>query len=552
MPTTKKFLDEAGLIQLLQEIESLDETNIKDMYWSTDNADTYPTIVFKVGDDNGSPHSIKKFTFKGDVTTPAPSNATTRSITLTIGNVDKTITYYDTTGAAGITYTNATDSGQPNTATNVKVALDRVITKLASIIGTDEKVKQTAQTGSTALPILTATSGTPTSGAAAEAGYDTDFKFTPSSNTLIVKEATSSASGVTITPSSIKVGTTATNGAVELTSSQLKVGSGTLTSTAYSGKATQTETDLNTVATGKGSDMVAYSSNDSVKDALDDIYSQIGSGGGGNSLTSRVEALENGENLIEGTNVTLTKDTTNHTVTINAVDEKVTQTSDTSTTTYLPLILANATNPTSPGGTKYNSGLQYKPSNNELKVETTTSNGGLTRVNTVQISNGVVTMSGTGNTSVSISTSGFTGNSASATKAYGDSDTIRNTYATKEELNTLTNKWTGQFVVLRASGDTSTQWTALRRIIAAQADPEVSYGTDADYDLFDSGYIYLISTSSESEGNVFDEYIKVIVGDNQDFMERIGTTDAGVDVVTIPATGANSVASMFAQYVTNA
>lgn len=165
MPTQKKFLDQDGLIQLLQEIESLDETNIKDVYWSTDNADTYPTIVFKVGDDNGSAHTIKKFTFKGDTTSPAPSNTTTRSITLTIGGVDKTISYYDTTASNGITYTNATDSNAPASATNVKTALDRVITKLASII-----------------------------------------------------------------------------------------------------------TDLNTVATGKGADMVAYTSNDSVKDALDDIY----------------------------------------------------------------------------------------------------------------------------------------------------------------------------------------------------------------------------------------------------------------------------------------
>lgn len=283
MPTQKKFLDQDGLIQLLQEIESLDETNIKDFYWSTDNADTYPTVVFKIGDDNGSPHATQKITFKGDIVNPAPANATTRSITLTINNVDKTITYYDTTGSAGITYTNATDTGDPTTATNVKVALDRVINKLNSMVGTDEKVKQTAQTGSTALPILTAVSGTPTSGTNAEAGYDTDFKFTPSSNTLIVKAATSSASGVTITPSSIKVGTTATNGAAELTPSQLKVGSGTLTSTAYSGKATQTETDLAVHSgTNDGATKVGYSSSETgytgvttVDAALDQLITDV-------------------------------------------------------------------------------------------------------------------------------------------------------------------------------------------------------------------------------------------------------------------------------------
>ena len=102
MPTQKKFLDQAGLIQLLQEIESLDETNIKDVYWSTDNADSYPTAVFKVGDDNGSPHTIKKITFKGDVTTPVPSGTVARTMTITIGGVDKTITYYDSTTASSL------------------------------------------------------------------------------------------------------------------------------------------------------------------------------------------------------------------------------------------------------------------------------------------------------------------------------------------------------------------------------------------------------------------------------------------------------------------
>ena len=742
MPTEKRFLDQNGLIQLLQEIESLDETNIKDFYWSTDNADTYPTVVFKIGDDNGSPHTTQKITFKGDIVSPAPANATTRSITLTINNVDKTITYYDTTGSAGITYTNATDTGDPTAATNVKVALDRVINKLNSMVGTDEKVKQTAQTGSTALPILTAVSGTPSSGANAEAGYDTDFKFTPSSNTLIVKAATSSASGVTITPSSIKVGTTASNGAAELTPIQLKVGSGTLTSTAYSGKATQTETDLAVHSgTNDGATKVGYSSSETgytgvttvdaaldqlitdVKNAQDtkeilvltgneygslmlgsnlspatyqdtcqkvadaiaqfntpifapdlmglwlldavDMYDDSGNctefsltlrrgtesstlaqyihakkvngtwvkqddqkiavSGDNRSLAGYVSegmlntalsekvdtmvvnveasasdlnhitidsidktfaeidaAIQAGKTVIArveftgningtmilsnatattssimfegsfllfgiwsvmlfitasnntsldvhqlqleldssnaGDNISIATDASTEDIKISALDEKVNQTATTADSD-IPMLLANGTIPSN-GGAQYDADLKYNPSTNTLKLGT----GTLTATN-------------------------YSGTSAKAT-ADGSGNNIVNTYATKSALDALTQKWTGQFVVLKSTGDTAEKYTALNNILAAIAAGQTPAA--ADLAKLDLGYIYLLENGSGT--NVYDEYIKVAKGTSPEtyFVEKIGTTDAGVDVVSIPATGANSVASMFAQYVKNA
>lgn len=429
MPLQKKFLDQNGLIQLLQEIESLDKTNIKDVYWSTDNADTYPTIVFKVGDDNGSPHSIKKFTFKGDTTSPVPTNATAKSIILTIGGTDKTITYYDTTNSAGITYTNATDSNQPNTATDVKTALDRVITKLSGII-----------------------------------------------------------------------------------------------------------TDLNTVATGKGADMVAYSSNDSVKDALDDIYLQIGSGNG-NSLTSRIEALEDGDNLIQGTNVTLTKDTTNHTVTIAASDQKVAQTEDTSTTANIPLLLASGSTPTT-AGAKYYPALSFRPSTGALVVSKVGPGGSLS-TNNVTISEGEISLADgikTATISLQNNVFQFSGNSATATNATNDGsgNNIVNTYATKAALNELTNKWTGQFKIATAA--------------------EAAAIGQGDASSLELGYIYLVLDTGASSPNVYDEYIKVALGTSPETysVEKIGTTDAGVDVISIPATGSNSVASLFETYVLNA
>lgn len=438
MPTQKKFLDQDGLIQLLQEIESLDETNIKDVYWSTDNADTYPTIVFKVGDDNGSAHTIKKFTFKGDITSPAPSNTTTRSITLTIGGVDKTISYYDTTASNGITYTNATDSNAPAQATNVKTALDRVITKLASII-----------------------------------------------------------------------------------------------------------TDLNTVATGKGADMVAYSSGNSVKDALDDIYSQIGSGGGGNSLTSRVEALEGdvedlqeGSNLVQGSNITITPDTTNHTVTIAAADPTVAFTNDTTTDADLPVILGNAATPTSPGGVKYtkgtSNGVSFNPKDHLLKVSSQHSinDGAAVTSTTIVIGDEGITI--TGGTLQNQQTSklthtSFSGTAAKAT-ADGSGNNIVNTYATKAALEALTNQLTGSF-----------------QIVSTLPTADGTHG----------GIIYLIKDQEygDTNNNIFKEYVEVNDGTTANpswKFELLGTTDAGVDVVSIPATGSNSVASLFAQYVTNA
>lgn len=116
----------------------------------------------------------------------------------------------------------------------------------AAIKAAAKTVRQTSQSGNTALPILTTASGSPTSGNNAEVGYDTDLKFTPSSNTLAI-------------------------------------GTGTLTATAYSGKATATETALNSTGSGKGADMVKYDSettyaNGSVGAAIKNLQGAVGGG----------------------------------------------------------------------------------------------------------------------------------------------------------------------------------------------------------------------------------------------------------------------------------
>jgi len=403
------------------------------------------------------------------------------------------------------------------------------------------------------LPILTAVSATPTSGNSAEAGYDTAMTFNPRDDALTITGGTTTSSSKTIiTPGKVDVqkeaGGITTKVSVDdmhITFNQGNTEVGSVNPVSYTGKATGTENSLASTASGsEGAKMVGYTTNTTVKDAIDDIYATIGGDGdGGDSIIERVSALEDGENLIQGTNVTLTKDTTNHTVTIAAADEKVSQSSDTSSTLAIPLLLASGSTPTSPAGAKFNPKLSFKPSTNELKL-------GSSAIGVeMSFKEGEITFSSSVN-SATINATNYSGTAAQAT-ADGSGNNIVNTYATKAALEELSQKWTGQFMVLKNSGDTQEMYAAMTRIIAAIKGGEEP--ATADMALFDLGYIYLYPNTVVAEDNVFDEYIKVSERNGADYtMEKIGTTDAGVDVVTIPATGTNSVHSYFVQYVINA
>lgn len=537
MPTQKKFLDQTGLIQLLQQIEGLDKTNVKDLYWSTDNADVNPTVVFKVGDDNGSPHSLKKLTFKGETGTQ-PAGATARTLTITIGGVDKTITYYDTDNSTGLSYSYTSDSTDLTTATTVKAALDRAITALVNLDPDDEKVKQTLQTGNTTLPILTAVKATPTSGDSAEAGYDTALTFNPSTDTLKINGA---KNNVEVSPTSVRVvsenqGSTHTlllqPTTIAFSGDNLDE-YGSINAQTYTGRATQTEQDLASTTSGsEGATMVGYASNTTVKDALDDIYETIG-GGGGSSLTDRVEALETGkqDKLTAGSNISFSGNT------INAVDEKVKQSRDTSDTAY-PMLLAGTTDPNgSAKNAKYTPFITANPNDKAIEIQgaasaqnpiektTITSTGITLHMNEAspQIGASVVSKTGT------LTATNYSGTSAQAT-ADGNGNNIVNTYATKAALEALTNQLTSSF-----------------QIVTTLPTADGTHG----------GIIYLIKDQEYGDvnSNIFKEYIEVNDGTTASpswKFELLGTTDAGVDVVTIPATGSNSVASLFATYVTNA
>lgn len=675
MPTQKKFLDEAGLIQLLQEIEGLDEGNIKDIYWSTDNADTYPTVVYKVGDKNGSPKTTKKITFKGDIGT-APTGATSRNLTITVGGTDKTITYYDTlntdekvkqtkdttgTTALPIVFTNTSD---PN-GTSAQVKYDTALTykpstdelkatsgsnvttiKPTEINITDgtNSVSLTASgySGPISLPAgskpsmtytksngnITVTIGGQTSTAVslaqadasnygvvkvdsslstsstnpvqnkiAKAGIDAAAKTVrqteKTDNTeynVMVALGTSNSpiaeagytSNVHINPNganrSLTVATT-TGTASEPQSTNVVIEKGGITfgnsdsspridATNYDGRALETEkvllyNTLNTDEKHDGARLVGYYDKEqtletTVGDALDDLYDQIGgSGGGGTSLNDRVDALEKGKadksaavGNITGTtggNETANFSMVNGTSkTFVYKNDKVAYTSDTTTNGNLPVVLGNGATPTTPGGVKYNTAVTFNPNTKTLEVQDGTSSMsiGPTTLNSISGtgssrkevaigSTGIIFLTTAGTQVGKITNNGttvtFTGTSAKSISD-GDGNNIVNTYATKTALEALTQQLTGSF-----------------QIVTTLPTADGTHG----------GIIYLIKDQEygDTNSNIFKEYIEVndstTSTPNWKF-ELLGTTDAGVDVVTIPATGNNSVHTLFAQYVLNA
>lgn len=281
--SNKKFLDEAGLVKLIglikRGISQATATTVQTVgIASEEDTSHYANINIvpnhpRTGNYVTTDGSPKQFTYYDTHYDVAKPNVNDNGVL--VQGLDGLMSRADKTKldgiAAGATRT-IVDSAMSTTSTNP--VQNKVVD--SAIKAAAKTVRQTSQTGSTALPLLVSAQSSPTSGNNYEAGYDADLKFTPNSNTLIVKAATSSASGVTITPTSIKVGTTAAGGAVEMTPTQVNVGTGTLTSTAYSGKATQTETDLANSATGKGASMVAYDATHTVADKIATLDTAIG------------------------------------------------------------------------------------------------------------------------------------------------------------------------------------------------------------------------------------------------------------------------------------
>lgn len=563
MATTKKYLDEDGLVQ-------------------------YTSKVKKAINDASYTHGVTDI--EGTPAASAPTIASTVNATnnARIGNFTAngsadTFTYYDTT------YGDASTSKAGLMSSADKTKLNGIATGAEVNVQSDwnqstttaddfiknkpavNKVKQTQEAGTTALPILMSHNATPTSGSDYEAGYDSSLTFKPSTNELIIggsgKLTVTDGNGLTttISPGGITLPGTAAptiqTSSEPTTSATQKVtitvggqtSSPLVISPAESGKygvvkvdtalsttstnpvtnaavtnslnAKANSGDLNNVSSGQeGARLIGYAMDSemediTVKDALDDIYAQIGSGGDGNSLTSRVGALEGdvedlqeGSNLVDGPNITITPNTTNHTVTIAAVDEKVAFASDSTSDVSFPVTFGNAATPTSPGGVKYSSQFTYNPALNQLDI-------GDTRITSGKIE---FTTGATGTVAAYIEGTFFSGIS---NQAFSDenNNNIANTYATKAALDALSNKWTGQFKIA-----TSAEATA------------IAAGNASSLEL---GYIYLVEDSTASSPNVYDEYIKVALGTSPETysVEKIGTTDAGVDVVSLTPAEINTI-----------
>lgn len=592
MPTQKKFLDEAGLIQLLQEIESLDETNLKDVYWSTDNADVNPTIIFKQGDDNGAAHSIHKVTFAGDTSNDTETALTgtkygVHYITITIGGVSKTIPYLVTTRlpSTAVTHSHQNDTGDPTAANTVKVALDRIVTKLNSLKSTnitmnaaisglnittsdtvqsafekvntaianidpaDEKVRQTSITGRNGVASVTSPVnmlfGNAANGQTGEA-YTGEAQYYPEIRAIkLIQNYDNTSLPIWLANGGLAFGGVSTPSTTNY-----------INKDNYTGKALKTEADLkdyyldpDVAGSGgnSGAAHIGYTDiqenfqSDNVAGVLQEISSLIYDGDNQNDgLIVRVTALETNkaDKSAAVGNITGTtggNETANYTM-VNGTaktfvykNDKVTQTADTQTTSELPILLANSAS----GGTaatKYRGNVTVKPSDGTLHI----SNPSSDVAKNVVISSDTITFdSGAqGSTPVTLTSTQYGGNAATSTNATNDGsgNNIVNTYATKAALEALTNQLTGSF-----------------QIVTTLPTADGTHG----------GIIYLIKDQEygDTNSNIFKEYIEVndstTSTPNWKF-ELLGTTDAGVDVVTIPATGSNSVHSYFAQYVLNA
>lgn len=384
----------------------------------------------------------------------------------------------------------------------------------AAIKAAAKTVKQSAATGSDAIPIML--EGSIDASNIGEARYTSDIQYKPSARETTI--STNAATGNT------SVTFKFVDGELQFGSS-----SNTINGSAYTGRATGTETLLsaNSALNEDGASLIGYYYDEddeatNVADALDDIYSKIGSGGE-DSLSSRVSTLEgavvdlkDGDNLIQGTNVTLTKDTTNHTVTIAAADPTVTQTSDTSTDNFIPLLLASGSSVTSPGATKYNSHLKYRPSEDDFQVTGSSTVDQVITPHTISLKNGVVTItSGSGNsqTSSTLSSTAFSGNAATATRATqdGSGNVITTTYATKDEVVNPTP-------------------------VILQSLPT----TQADIQNYIGKFVFVRNGALSTDArNYYDEYI--VVGETENStttyrFERIGSNEVNVDIVYLDDT----------------
>ena len=595
--TTKKFLDKDGLVQLLTDINTLDNTNIKNIAFSSD---TLPTVQFKTGLSNGSyvSNASNSLVFKGDTTSPTPTGMNKRYLTISVGGTDKaTMPYFDTNNASGIAYSyTANDSSSPSDATTAKAAIDRIIYQLNNLDPDDEKVKQTAfdTTQNKEYPILASekyTSGTSAiqSGHDYQSQYYTGLTFNPNTSTLTLN----ASSPKFIVSTTGQHATSVKIDGVGITFNDGSQNPPTIGGETYSGKALGTEAKLAIHSgTNDGSTMVGYSNSatgwtsiTTVDGALDkiitDAVASITGTSGGNE-TGNYTKLGGGTGTFAYNN------------------DKVTQTLDDSTNGVIPILLRGAIpavgSSTVTTTTKYAEFVGVNPDLSKVIVYDNSNNA-------TEIGPNLITLndeSGESAVTRTLTATQYGGNAATATTAAtasnfsgtvdvvctaGDASTAPKIKVkvgtTQYDEDTLNIAATDKYGVVRLASynssypsDTTsdnfvptlgTVKTLVNDLNKAQF-VVTNYTSASDLPTLTAqnissytGKIYLIKDAEhgDTNKNIFDEYVAVEVvptqaGQSIEYKwELLGTTDAGVDVVTIPVTGQDSVAALWDYYVAN-
>ncbi len=311
---------------------------------------------------------------------------------------------------------------------------------------------------------------------------------------------------------------------VKIENGGVTMGAGTINATSYSGTAAKATADAdgNIISTtyaklddlaaddpaSRGAALIGYDAT-TVADALDDIYDTLG-GSGGSSVMDLIEDLQDGENLIEGTNITLTKDTTNHAVTIAASDKEVKQNKKTANTNYYVLLSTDDSSANIiTGEASFSSILKLNPYTKKMMLTSSyeEGSGALATTYDTQIDLGesglTITKSQAGTTVATgtLTATSYSGNAATATNATNDGNglNIATNYALKSEIllptpiivsslpSTVSDEHKGKFIFIKDSGASTDTRNVFTEYIAVQDNGTWKYerigSTEVNLDL---------------------------------------------------------------------
>lgn len=531
------------------------------------------------GDGVSIPEADLAYDYNGTVTVTANAGTSSNAPTVKVkvGQTEATSGQLSkaTTGIYGVTKL----SDSTGTSTTL-AATQNLATKSA------KTVRLNQESGNKELPILMSHNNTITSGSNYEGGYNNNFTINPNGS-LTVKDDSSHV----IINSNGNIQLKSADGQLSVTGYDIVFpNANTINGTTYEGKATGTETDLANKTSG--ATMVGYTNtatgytNTTVKDALDKLITDVNNISlDGNSVTvgvagtnatftanspldTVVTALDTAigtkqDTLVSGTNIKTVDGQS--IVGSGNIDTKYVDQSPISADGTYPVLLAgfdvsNASQTTTKTGTSANfdeSGLNFNPKSNTLDTgivvasnklvvgDTSNKIGGVNKysnINTIQITGGTITFNdyAVGSTDGTITKDQYSGNAATATKATTadtatkatqdkDGNQIDTTYAKQANTYTKSETYTQTEVNNLISNLSKSQFV----IPDNNTLPTLGTTAAANNEYF--GKIYLIKDQEygQTNDNIYQEYIMVEGKDGTYKWELLGTTDAGVDVVSL-------------------